>query len=94
VRIVADAVEAHPESARARALLGTWVEVCEKFLAGRLYAGEVRLELPWRGATDTEQARSARDKALAGRRAKVEANVARARKLLAAGGQQPGSVNR
>jgi hypothetical protein len=82
VDLVAEAVEAHPESERARALLARWILLDEAFLAGRLYAGDLQLELPWRGRTDTEERRAARDRSLARRREAIEQRVAKARALL------------
>lgn len=76
--------EKYPESDRAKELLGTFIRIGEKFLAGKLYAGDVQLELPWRGRTDTEEVRAKRDASVRKRRARIEGWLEKAKQVLSA----------
>ena len=58
------------------------LDVIEPLIAEKVRAGEVKLELPWRGPTGTEEERARRDEAIAKRRAAIEDDLARARELL------------
>lgn len=81
---VTDVVERHPDEARARDVLRAYVELCSVFLAGKLYAGDEPFAYPWRGPTDTDEARAKRDASVAKRRAACEAWLERAHRVLAA----------
>jgi hypothetical protein len=80
---VADVLVAHPESKQAREVLTAYVDLAEKFLAGRLLVDGEPLVFPWRGGAQTPERKAARDASLAKRRAKTESLLARARQVLA-----------